>query len=149
MPKKVKKRRKLTAEDGVSFELLLTAEDRVSFELLLTAECWGRGKLWVRVYQQIKIIYTALSRALSFTVLLKLVLFLWQTETGWEEYFDYIFPDDQAAQPNLKLLALAKQWKEQAEPAGGENPDADSPGEESSSSSSEEEEDEEESGESD
>lgn len=35
------------------------------------------------------------------------------TEAGWEEYFDYIFPSDEVAQPNLKLLALAKQWKTQ------------------------------------
>ena len=26
-------------------------------------------------------------------------------------YYDYIFPDEAAAQPNLKLLALAKMWK--------------------------------------
>lgn len=34
-----------------------------------------------------------------------------QTDAGWEEYFDYIFPDDVSAQPNLKLLEKAKQWK--------------------------------------
>ncbi|XP_067942125.1 crooked neck-like protein 1 [Watersipora subatra] len=33
------------------------------------------------------------------------------TDAGWEEYFDYIFPDDASAQPNLKLLEKAKQWK--------------------------------------
>jgi hypothetical protein len=31
---------------------------------------------------------------------------------GWEEYYDYIFPDEQAAKPNLKLLASAKMWKQ-------------------------------------
>jgi crooked neck len=30
---------------------------------------------------------------------------------GWEEYYDYIFPDEQAAAPNLKLLEKAKMWK--------------------------------------
>ena len=30
---------------------------------------------------------------------------------GWEEYFDYIFPEDEGAKPNLKLLAMAKMWK--------------------------------------
>ncbi|KAF3850304.1 hypothetical protein F7725_020023 [Dissostichus mawsoni] len=30
---------------------------------------------------------------------------------GWEEYYDYIFPEDAANQPNLKLLAMAKMWK--------------------------------------
>jgi crooked neck len=42
-------------------------------------------------------------------------LFLFQSDGGWEEYFDYIFPDDEAAQPNLKLLAMAKKWKKQQE----------------------------------
>merc|ERR1712025_413344 len=32
---------------------------------------------------------------------------------GWEEYFDYIFPEDEGAKPNLKLLAMAKMWKKQ------------------------------------
>lgn len=30
---------------------------------------------------------------------------------GWEEVFDYIFPEDEMAKPNLKLLAAAKNWK--------------------------------------
>ena len=38
-----------------------------------------------------------------------------QTDAGWEEYYDYIFPDDESAQPNLKLLAMAKMWKKQTE----------------------------------
>ena len=36
-------------------------------------------------------------------------------DQGWEEYFDYIFPEDEAAKPNLKLLAMAKMWKKQKE----------------------------------
>lgn len=32
-------------------------------------------------------------------------------EEGWEEIFDYIFPEDEMARPNLKLLAAAKNWK--------------------------------------
>ncbi|KAJ3191142.1 Crooked neck-like protein 1 [Irineochytrium annulatum] len=31
---------------------------------------------------------------------------------GWEEYYDYIFPDDETERPNLKLLELAHAWKE-------------------------------------
>ncbi|XP_043227706.1 crooked neck-like protein 1 [Amphibalanus amphitrite] len=42
-------------------------------------------------------------------------------ETGWEEYFDYIFPEDEAARPNLKLLQMAKLWRKQQE-------DSDAPG---------------------
>lgn len=30
---------------------------------------------------------------------------------GWEEYFDYIFPEDGEDQSSLKLLQLAHQWK--------------------------------------
>merc|ERR1712098_665968 len=37
------------------------------------------------------------------------------SDQGWEEYFDYIFPEDEAAKPNLKLLAMAKMWKKQKE----------------------------------
>ena len=39
-------------------------------------------------------------------------LYILQTEAGWEEYYDYIFPDDEGAKPNLKLLSMAKKWKE-------------------------------------
>ncbi|KAI1287710.1 Crooked neck-like protein 1 [Halotydeus destructor] len=36
------------------------------------------------------------------------------TDAGWEEYFDYIFPTDAAAQPHLKFLEKAKKWKQSA-----------------------------------
>ena len=32
-------------------------------------------------------------------------------DAGWEEYWDYIFPEDEVAKPNLKLLEMAKKWK--------------------------------------
>ena len=33
-------------------------------------------------------------------------------ELGWEEYFDYHFPDDEgAATNNLKILEMAAKWK--------------------------------------
>ena len=65
-----------------------------------------------------------------------------EVDAGWEEYFDYIFPEDEGAKPNLKLLAMAKMWKKQKEEVKeeetqeeikfqppevpeGENPDAD------------------------
>ncbi|KAI9594755.1 hypothetical protein BDF19DRAFT_471519 [Syncephalis fuscata] len=34
-----------------------------------------------------------------------------QTGEAWEEYYDYIFPDDDSQQQNLKLLEMAHQWK--------------------------------------
>jgi crooked neck len=39
-------------------------------------------------------------------------------DAGWEEYIDYVFPDDQASQPSLKLLEMAKKWKESMEKVG-------------------------------
>lgn len=33
-------------------------------------------------------------------------------DAGWEEYFDYIFPDDQASKGSFKLLEAARKWKE-------------------------------------
>ncbi len=47
---------------------------------------------------------------------------------AWEEYFDYIFPEDEGDKPMLKLLAKAKMWKKQQQvPTGtgeGEEPTA-------------------------
>lgn len=37
---------------------------------------------------------------------------------GWEEYFDYIFPEEEAKAPSLKILEMARAWKKQkTEPA--------------------------------
>lgn len=38
-------------------------------------------------------------------------------DAGWEEYFDYIFPQDQAAKGGFKLLEAAARWKKQREEA--------------------------------
>ncbi|XP_023230969.1 crooked neck-like protein 1 [Centruroides sculpturatus] len=35
------------------------------------------------------------------------------SDAGWEEYFDYIFPTDEAAQPHLRLLEMARKWKQE------------------------------------
>ena len=34
------------------------------------------------------------------------------TDGGWEEYWDYVFPDDASASSNLKLLQMARLWKQ-------------------------------------
>uniref|UniRef100_A0A8C6WLY8 Crooked neck pre-mRNA splicing factor 1 n=1 Tax=Neogobius melanostomus TaxID=47308 RepID=A0A8C6WLY8_9GOBI len=69
------------------------------------------------------------------------------SDAGWEEYYDYIFPEDSANQPNLKLLAMAKMWKKQQvvaveteEKDGEEGSDSDSTSSPSSSEGEEEEE---------
>jgi crooked neck len=48
-------------------------------------------------------------------------------ELGWEEYFDYHFPDDQdAASNNLKILEMAAKWKQNAAALSEEDSDEDS-----------------------
>ena len=47
------------------------------------------------------------------------------SDGGWEEYWDYIFPDDEAAAPNLKLLQMARLWK-QKQHQGNQDADDDS-----------------------
>ncbi|KAH0949827.1 hypothetical protein HN011_000767 [Eciton burchellii] len=37
------------------------------------------------------------------------------SDDGWEEVFDFIFPEDESQRPNLKFLASAKAWKMQNE----------------------------------
>lgn len=43
-------------------------------------------------------------------------------QVGWEEYYDYVFPDEQTKAPSLKILEMAHKWKKQklepAEPEG-------------------------------
>ena len=34
-------------------------------------------------------------------------------DAGWEEYFDYIFPDEEKKAPSLKILEMAHKWKKQ------------------------------------
>ncbi|MED6261581.1 Crooked neck-like protein 1 [Ataeniobius toweri] len=64
------------------------------------------------------------------------------SDAGWEEYYDYIFPEDAANQPNLKLLAMAKMWKRQQakddDDDGDRSPEKPPTAEEESSGSSEE-----------
>ena len=51
-------------------------------------------------------------------------------ELGWEEYFDYQFPDDDdtsGAANNFKILEMAAKWKEQQQrKKSGEDEDSDS-----------------------
>ena len=50
---------------------------------------------------------------MTHAISVQLLLFLLtKSDAGWEETVDYVFPDDETAQPSLKLLALAKKWKE-------------------------------------
>uniref|UniRef100_A0A672FFQ5 Crooked neck-like protein 1 n=1 Tax=Salarias fasciatus TaxID=181472 RepID=A0A672FFQ5_SALFA len=62
------------------------------------------------------------------------------SDAGWEEYYDYIFPEDAANQPNLKLLAMAKMWKRQQvqEDSPAEESERDPAAEETTSASPEE-----------
>lgn len=57
------------------------------------------------------------------------------SDAGWEEYYDYIFPEDAANQPNLKLLAMAKLWKKQQQEREAAEQDPDKDIDESESSS--------------
>ena len=34
-------------------------------------------------------------------------------EVGWEEYYDYTFPEEEAKAPSLKILEMAHKWKKQ------------------------------------
>eukprot|EP00053_Salpingoeca_punica_P017339 m.166966 g.166966 ORF g.166966 m.166966 type:complete len:725 (+) comp17185_c0_seq1:107-2281(+) len=44
------------------------------------------------------------------------------TSEGFEEYYDYIYPDEQSHAPNLKLLEMARMWKMQKESGASANP---------------------------
>jgi crooked neck len=42
-----------------------------------------------------------------------------EEEAGWEEYYDYVFPDEQSTQKSSKILEIAHKWK-QAQAAANE-----------------------------
>jgi crooked neck len=47
-------------------------------------------------------------------------------DLGWEEYFDYQFPDDQdAASSNLKILEMASKWKKEHDDDSSDEDDDD------------------------
>ena len=41
-------------------------------------------------------------------------------EQGWEEYMDYVFPEEEAKAPSLKILEMANKWKRQKVEADAE-----------------------------
>jgi len=51
------------------------------------------------------------------------------TDAGWEEYYDYQFPDEESKGSNLKILEMARKWKKQkivpAKPASSSDDDDD------------------------
>ncbi|XP_056437729.1 crooked neck-like protein 1, partial [Gadus chalcogrammus] len=63
------------------------------------------------------------------------------SDAGWEEYYDYIFPEDAANQPNLKLLAMAKMWKRQQQVDDDDDEEAEDKDEEDKEKEDEEAED--------
>jgi len=81
LPKKIKKKRALKADDGVRHFFLFLFYLSLSF----------------------------FSSNHSFII----CFVLFQTELGWEEYYDYIFPDEEDKQGNLKILEKARLWKKQ------------------------------------
>jgi len=44
---------------------------------------------------------------------------------GWQEYIDFVFPDDEKKAQNIKLLEMARVWKEK-QLKGGDSDDDDS-----------------------
>ena len=52
------------------------------------------------------------------------------SDAGWEEYWDYVFPDDVSAAPHLKLLQMARMWKQNKEMGVSEESDSGSEEEE-------------------
>ena len=47
------------------------------------------------------------------------------SDGGWEEYWDYVFYDDASASANLKLLQMARRWKQQQTSSDSDNNESD------------------------
>jgi len=44
---------------------------------------------------------------------------------GWEEYVDYIFPEDEQSQPAIKLLNMARNWNKNEEESSSDEDSSD------------------------
>ncbi|TPX44548.1 hypothetical protein SeMB42_g04283 [Synchytrium endobioticum] len=55
---------------------------------------------------------------------------------GWEEHYDFIFPEDDRDKPSFKLLSMAQQWKMQQLAAGDGNEEEDEDEDEDAGTSS-------------
>lgn len=70
-----------------------------------TTSCWRRrGKF---AFLSLNFEYNFISSCLL------IYIFLLQSDEGWEEVFDFVFPEDELQKPNLKLFASVKNWKKQ------------------------------------
>lgn len=98
MPSQVKRRREIFDQDGVGWR-----------------RSWCSAAAVRRLKHQ--------PPTISFLLLL---LFL-QTSEGWEEYWDYVYPDEKVAKPHFKLLQMAQNWKaqQQQQQQKDKDPDAD------------------------
>ena len=136
MPRRVKKRRKVQTDDGVRnlFKLLQVTliVCRHAIRCLCQNVAWhidsvfsfltNLFQMWLLSEIIRNRVYNILA-SLQFSFLfVRFYIFLWRFETllkyfslqsdaGWEEYYDYIFPDDEANMPNFKLLQMARLWK--------------------------------------
>lgn len=86
MPKRVKRKRPITADDGTP-----------------------AGYDWRKSTTLFTYIYDV--------VLCLIAWFLFCCWNRFEEYFDYIFPDESGSGPNLKILEAAYRWKRQKQSA--------------------------------
>ena len=41
--------------------------------------------------------------------------FYLQSDDGWEEVFDFVFPEDESRKPNLKIMAAVQDWLKEKE----------------------------------
>ena len=94
MPTQVKRRREVFGEDGVS-------------------GAWASGRLRRIDCCPVLPWPAATPFFFFFAADLPLCQHARQTSEGWEEYWDFVFPDEQTAKPHLKLLQMAQKWKQQ------------------------------------
>lgn len=93
----LKEERLLILENWISLEELSNDENMID-EL--------RKRLPTKVKRRRKINKNNESEALQENEIIN-------SEEGWEEYFDYIFPDDEDQKKNLKILDHALKWHSQ------------------------------------
>lgn len=70
----------------------------------------------VKKRRKVKVVETTTDPAASTDQTMTDITGATDTEAGWEEYYDYIFPEDEASgqKRSLKILEIAHKWKKDA-----------------------------------
>jgi hypothetical protein len=112
------KRGRDTFAEGDAYFKSVAGDEKTREQRAMLLEAWRDYELKFGDAAAIEAIAKKLPRKLKKKRPLKDAQGMASAELGFEEYFDYVFPDEETAAANLSILAKARAWKKQKTGAG-------------------------------